>query len=81
MTKHPYNSQLTTHDLKLKKHSVRISGHPTSITLEDEFWTALRTIAKRKNTTLTALIESIDQSRGNRNLSSAIRVYILENIK
>jgi predicted DNA-binding ribbon-helix-helix protein len=74
------NSQRATHNSGLKKHSVRISGHPTSITLEDEFWLALKTIAEKRNLTLTSLIETIDQTRGERNLSSAIRVFVLKNI-
>lgn len=63
----------------MKKHSVRIFGHPTSITLEDEFWEALRAIAARRGKSLNHVIEMVDENRGPRNLSSALRVFVLEN--
>mgnify|MGYP003339395455 FL=1 len=62
----------------LVKHSVTIAGHRTSISLEPEFWSALREIAKRNNRSLGAEIAAIDAERGTRNLSSAIRVYVLK---
>jgi predicted DNA-binding ribbon-helix-helix protein len=61
----------------LVKHSVTIAGHRTSISLEPEFWTSLRDIAVRNGRSLGAEIASIDAARGTRNLSSAIRVAIL----
>ena len=61
----------------LVKHSVTIAGHRTSISLEPEFWRALREIAKRNGRSLGAEIATIDAERGTRNLSSAIRVYVL----
>lgn len=64
----------------MEKHSVRIAGHETSITLESEFWEALRRIAEIRNQPLHRIIEDIDNIRGERNLSSAIRVYVLKNI-
>ena len=62
----------------LVKHSVTIAGHRTSISLEPEFWSALRDIAKRNNRSLGSEIAVIDAERGTRNLSSAIRVYVLK---
>ncbi len=62
---------------QLKKRSVRIAGHETSITLEDEFWDVLRSIAEEQNISLNQLITHIDEDR-DRNLSSALRVYILQ---
>lgn len=62
----------------LVKHSVTIAGHRTSISLEPEFWSALREIAKRNNRSLGSEIAVIDAERGTRNLSSAIRVYVLK---
>lgn len=62
----------------LVKHSVTIAGHRTSISLEPEFWSALRDIAKRNNRSLGAEIASIDAQRSTRNLSSAIRVHVLK---
>lgn len=61
----------------MKKHSVHIAGHPTSITLEDEFWVELKKIADKNGQSVNQMVTSIDTTRGERNLSSAIRVYIL----
>jgi len=61
----------------LVKYSVTIAGHRTSISLEPEFWTSLRDIAVRNGRSLGAEIASIDAARGTRNLSSAIRVAVL----
>ena len=63
-----------------RKHSLTINGHATSITLEPEFWDALKTIADRKNIALAALVADVDQTRGNQNLSSALRVFVLKKI-
>ncbi len=63
---------------QLKKRSVSIAGHRTSISLEDAFWSALQRIARRRGLTLAALVSEIDSARTG-NLSSALRVYVLEN--
>jgi predicted DNA-binding ribbon-helix-helix protein len=60
------------------KRSVIIAGHKTSVSLEDAFWKALREIAAARKMTLTELISSIDSERKHPNLSSAIRLYILD---
>lgn len=65
----------------MKKHSVRIAGHATSITLEAPFWDALRDIAAERKQSLNDLIEDIDNTRGTNNLSSAIRVFVLNACK
>lgn len=62
-------------DEHIEKHSVTLSGHRTSISLEHLFWHKLKEIAVTKNTTLQSLIESIDKDR-HTNLSSALRVFI-----
>lgn len=62
----------------MKKHSVRIADHPTSITLEPEFWDALKIIATQRKLSINDLTTQIDETRGARNLSSAIRVFILD---
>ncbi len=62
----------------LQKHSLTINGHATSITLEPEFWDALRTIADGQKIALAALVAQIDATRGDQNLSSAIRVFVLK---
>jgi predicted DNA-binding ribbon-helix-helix protein len=66
-----------THDLK---RSLTIAGHRTSLSLEPEFWEALRQAAAVRGVTPAALVSEIDQSRGSRNLSSAVRVWILEDL-
>ncbi|MBX2834649.1 MAG: ribbon-helix-helix domain-containing protein [Micavibrio sp.] len=66
----------------MKKRSVNILGHQTSITLEDEFWHALKTEAESASLSLNKLIAAIDNARDeNTNLSSAIRLYILKNLQ
>jgi len=62
---------------KPKKRSLTIAGHRTSISLEDDFWDALKDISKTKGKSLPVLIAEIDASRGPRGLSSAIRSAIL----
>ncbi|WP_431857736.1 ribbon-helix-helix domain-containing protein [Azospirillum sp.] len=60
----------------MKKRSVLIAGHPTSVSLEEEFWDALKAEAAARGVSVNALIEEIDAGRTG-NLSSAIRVFIL----
>ncbi|MBT4880764.1 MAG: ribbon-helix-helix domain-containing protein [Alphaproteobacteria bacterium] len=61
----------------LQKHSITLWGHKTSISLETPFWQELKKIAATKGVPLNKLIENIDEARS-ANLSSTIRVYILE---
>ncbi|WP_298835720.1 ribbon-helix-helix domain-containing protein [uncultured Roseobacter sp.] len=64
------------------KRSVTLKGHRTSISLEDEFWQALRAIAVRQSKPLNALVSEIDVSRGaETGLASAIRVYVLRDLQ
>jgi predicted DNA-binding ribbon-helix-helix protein len=60
------------------KRSLTISGHRTSVSLEDAFWRRLKALATNRAQSLSALIAEIDASRGDANLSSAIRVFVLE---
>ncbi|PWC45707.1 ribbon-helix-helix domain-containing protein [Azospirillum sp. TSO22-1] len=60
----------------MKKRSVLIAGHPTSVSLEEEFWDALKAEAAARGVSVNALIEEIDAGRAG-NLSSAVRVFIL----
>ena len=62
----------------LRKRSVQLSGHATSIALEPEFWAVLEAMAKARSLSLAALIVSIDRGRGKRPLASACRVAALE---
>ena len=60
------------------KRSIVIAGHKTSVSLEDAFWDALKEIAAQRNATLSDLVASIDSSRTQGNLSSAIRLFVLD---
>jgi predicted DNA-binding ribbon-helix-helix protein len=63
---------------RVLKRSLVIAGHRTSISLEDAFWRRLRLIAAERGLSLNGLAAMIDASRGGANLSSAIRVFVLE---
>ncbi len=63
-----------------RKRSVLIAGHPTSISLEAEFWDALKDIAGRRDCSVAALIAEIDSTRTG-NLSSAVRVFVLRDLQ
>jgi predicted DNA-binding ribbon-helix-helix protein len=60
------------------KQSVSINGHHTSVSIEGAFWKALKEIAVTQNISANALISKIDSEREVANLSSAIRVYVVE---
>jgi len=60
------------------KRSLTIEGHRTSLSLEPEFWEALQTAAARRKMTTAGIVAEIDQTRGERNLSSAVRVWLLK---
>lgn len=60
------------------KRSLTIAGHRTSLSLEPEFWEALRGAAAARQLSVPELVSEIDQTRGERNLSSAIRVWLLK---
>lgn len=60
------------------KRSIDIGGHKTSVSLEDEFWDGLRAIAELQHLTVSTLAKRIDNERQNRNLSSAIRVFVFK---
>ena len=61
----------------LRKRSVLVAGHKTSVSLEAAFWDELRAVARARNLSLNALIAEIDRAREG-NLSSAIRLYVLD---
>ena len=68
----------TTVTARVVKRSIVIAGHRTSVSLEDAFWRALKDIATQNNMSLAALVAQIDAARGEANLSSALRVFALE---
>ena len=59
------------------KRSIVIAGHKTSVSLEDAFWRGLKEIANSRHMTLSDLVGSIDSERKHGNLSSAIRLFVL----
>lgn len=64
--------------MRKQKRSVTISGHRTSVSLEEEFWTALTEIAASTNRPLAQLVDDIDKRQGRgKNLSSALRLFVL----
>jgi predicted DNA-binding ribbon-helix-helix protein len=63
------------------KRSVSIAGHRTSISLEEPFWEGLREVAEREKRSVQSLIGRIDAERGEQNLSSAIRVFVLNDLQ
>ena len=63
------------------KRSIVLNGHKTSVSLENEFWDSLREIACAQKTKLTKLAQQVDQGRQGNNLSSAIRVYVLNHLR
>src|SRR5262245_10729305 len=63
------------------KRSIVIAGHKTSVSLEDAFWTGLKEIAGGRGMTLSELVASIDQDRRHGNLSSAIRLFVLDHYR
>jgi predicted DNA-binding ribbon-helix-helix protein len=63
------------------KRSVSIAGHRTSVTLEAPFWDALKEIAGQRGSSVQQLIGTIDAGRGEQNLSSAIRLFVLAAVR
>ena len=64
----------------MKKRSVSIRGHRTSLSLEDSFWEELARIAQLRDTSVGSLIAEIDNSRSG-GLSSAVRLFVLDTLK
>jgi predicted DNA-binding ribbon-helix-helix protein len=62
----------------MPKRSITIGGKKTNISLEQGFWEALKEIVKERQTTLAELVTSIKAERRDANLSSAVRVYVLD---
>ena len=62
------------------KRSVVINGHKTSVSLEDEFWSELKEIAKTQHASLSIMLSEINSARQKGNLSSAIRLFVLDQV-
>jgi len=63
------------------KRSIVIAGHKTSVSLEDAFWKGLKEIAGGRDMTLSELVAAIDSDRRHGNLSSAIRLFVLDHYR
>jgi predicted DNA-binding ribbon-helix-helix protein len=63
------------------KRSIVIANHKTSVSLEDAFWNGLKEIAASRNLPLSDLVSSIDSQRQHGNLSSAIRLFVLDHYR
>jgi predicted DNA-binding ribbon-helix-helix protein len=63
------------------KRSIVIDGHKTSVSLEDAFWSGLKEIARAEQATLSNMVAEIDKTRQQGNLSSAIRLFVLDRVR
>jgi predicted DNA-binding ribbon-helix-helix protein len=63
---------------RVVKRSLVVAGHRTSVSLEDAFWRRLKAIAAERSLSMNALAAAVDAARGEANLSSALRVFVLE---
>jgi predicted DNA-binding ribbon-helix-helix protein len=63
------------------KRSIAVDGHKTSVTLEEAFWNGLKEIASDRRLTLSELVSAINSQRLNANLSSALRLFVLDHYR
>ena len=72
---------MTTAGSAIVKRSIAIAGHRTSVSLEAPFWEALREIAAARGVSVQRLVGEVDSGRGGQNLSSALRVFVLDTVR
>ena len=65
----------------MNKHTVKVNGHDTSVFIEKEFWIELKYISKLNNKSISEIVSDIDKNKETQNLSSAIRLYVLNHLK
>ena len=65
----------------VQKRSIVVAGHKTSVSLEEAFWTGMKEICGLRNVSVSQLVGEIDNNRQQGNLSSAIRLFVLEHFK
>ena len=63
------------------KRSVVIDGHKTSISLEDAFWSNLKAVAQTQGATVAQTVTTINETRKQGNLSSAVRLFVLDYVR
>jgi len=73
-----YNEGPTMMKSSIVKRSIVIDGHKTSVSLEDAFWTVLKDIAHAERMTVSKVVADIDKKRKSGNLSSALRLFVLD---
>ena len=66
---------------RIVKRSIVIDGHKTSVSLEDQFWSGLKEIARAQGATLSKVVAEIDSVRQQGNLSSALRLFVLDQVR
>ena len=66
---------------RIVKRSIVIDGHKTSVSLEDQFWSGLKEIARAQGATLSKVVAEIDSVREQGNLSSALRLFVLDQVR
>jgi predicted DNA-binding ribbon-helix-helix protein len=72
---------VTTAGSAIVKRSIAVAGHRTSVSLEAPFWEALREIAAARGVSVQRLVGEVDARRGGQNLSSALRVFVLDAVR
>ena len=72
---------MTTAGPAIVKRSIAVAGHRTSVSLEAPFWEALREIAAARGVSVRHLVGEVDAARGAQNLSSALRVFVLDAVR
>jgi predicted DNA-binding ribbon-helix-helix protein len=65
----------------MRKRSIKLQGHATSVSLEDQFWAELKRMAAEAGLSLAALVMRVDSERKGENLSSALRLAVLADLK
>ncbi len=65
----------------MNKHTVKVNGHDTSVFIEQEFWIELKNISKLQKKSISRIVSNVDKNKKTQNLSSAIRLYLLNHLK
>lgn len=81
LTSAKFSRKTDTSTQGIRKRSVTIAGHRTSLSLEDPFWEALQDMARQRGVSIAKIIREVDADRSAGNLSSAIRIKILNHYR
>jgi predicted DNA-binding ribbon-helix-helix protein len=80
LARHQHEAIATDHGGDVRKRSVVVAGHRTSVSLEAEFWSELKAIAAERKQSINELVETVDRGRAG-NLSSALRLFVLAELR